>query len=198
MGKVDDIERYKDGKGRQKSHTYLNKKYQKALKDGFYFETLMISYNLVEDRLVALLHYAGVVSRDADQLKVTSRTKKAIRALLGMNEKEHFKIDYIERKIEIFRAFLISEESDIYILAVKEKLMETNDRDYVLDVLSRCKDWKNERNIYVHGLANKNPADIEALAKSIAEEGYRLARELDNIVGRFSKSNTIRRAFKIQ
>jgi len=191
--------RNQNGKEKQRSHAYLNRKYNQAIKDGFYFEALMIVYNLVEDRLIALLHYAGVVSRDAEKLYVTKRTRASIRKLLDKKEKSIIDVKNISVKIDILHAFCVAKSGeDDYVNAVKKQIDQSITADALCNLLGRCTKWKDIRNKFVHGLANKNPYDVEAYALEVAVEGHKIARDIDNLVGRFSKNNRIRKDFKIQ
>lgn len=159
----------------------------------------MIAYNLVEDRLLAFLHYAGIVNRDADKLKISKRVNSSIRSFLGKKGNERINIKNISVKLELIKA--LSETIDCddkYITAIIVQMEKTVGCRKINEFMNRCVLWKDLRNKYVHGLANKNPKEVEEYAKSVAEEGYKLARELDNIVGRFSKNNTIRKNFRIQ
>lgn len=194
-----EIERYKDGDGKQKSHRYLNSKYNRAIKEGFYFEAILIAYNLVEDRLIAFLHYAGIVSRDAEELKITKRTKKSIRFLMEKKESERLNVKNIEFKLDVIEKILRQKETeDDYLKELFLQVNSTLDSDEFLAKLIECREWKNARNKYVHGLANKNPLDVENYAEMLAEQGHNLARTFDNYVGKFSRKNNIRRKFKIQ
>lgn len=190
--------RYKTGEGKQRSHAYLNKKYNLAMKHGFYFEAIMISYNLVEDRLIAILHYAGVVSRDSEKLSVTRRVKQSIRNLLHKEERQGIKIYNIEEKLNILDSFINTNTDDEYIMAVKDQLVKANCVDELNELIKECRKWKEVRNKYVHGLANKSLESVEQLAAMIAEQGMQIARGLDNCVGRFSRKNNIRKRFRIQ
>ena len=193
------ITRYKDGKGKQRSHAYLNGKYKKAIANEFYFEAMMIAYNLVEDRLLAFLHYAGIVNRDADKLKISKRINPSIRSFLGKKENERINIKNISVKLELIKALAEAVDcTDEYISAVSAQMEKSVGRNQICEFTQRCTEWKDMRNKFVHGLANKNPDEVEEYAKTVAEEGYKLARELDNMVGRFSKNNTIRKRFHIQ
>lgn len=197
--KEEELLRYRDGKGKQRSHTYLYGKYNRAIKNGFYFEAMMISYNLVEDRLIAMLHYAGVISRDADKLAVTKRAKPAVRHLLNKGSNSYINVKNISVKLAILKAVAqSSQDEDPYIIAVKEQIDNTVTAEVLIDLADRCTKWKEFRNKFVHGLANKNPDDVENHAQEVAETGYKLARELDNAVGKFSKRNRIRKIFRIQ
>ncbi|MBQ9867467.1 MAG: hypothetical protein IJM34_10640 [Lachnospiraceae bacterium] len=198
MLKNQEIRRFKEGKDKQKSHSYLQQKYKKAVEHGFYFEALMISYNLVEDRLIALLHYAGIVSRDADDLCVTKKSRPYIRALLSKSAVQRINIKNISVKIDILRKICQSELCDEFISAVKEQFNNTLDIPGFITILDDCDVWKDTRNKYVHCLANRDPRDVEALAEEMAVEGHKIARLLDNCVGQFSKKNNIRKKFRIQ
>ena len=195
---TNELVRYKTGDEKRRSHAYLNRKYDLAIKQGFYFEAIMISYNLVEDRLIAFLHYAGVVSRDSDELYVTKRTKESVRKLLKKTEKQKIIINNIEVKLGILEAIICSDYVDEYVLAVREQLTKSSCTEELYLLIDECRKWKDIRNKYVHGLANKSPESVERMAETIADEGKQIARRLDNCVGRFSNRNRIRKQFKIQ
>lgn len=193
------LTQYKDGKGKKKAHAYLNRRYKKAIENGFNFEAMMISYNLVEDRLVAFLHYAGVVNRDAEKLTIAKKIRPLIRRVLNKNEKFRINVSNIGVKLDIIEALTKMECcGDTYLTAVKEQLRKTVPIDQLFDVVNQCKKWKDTRNTYVHGLANKNPDEVEQYAKEVAEKGHEISREIDRLVDRFKANNNIRKKFNLQ
>ena len=62
----------------EKAQTYRNlmSRYNKALKEGFYFEAMLIEYAMIEDRSLAFLYHCGVQNnRDSLRISKIGRNK---------------------------------------------------------------------------------------------------------------------------
>ncbi len=102
---------------------------------------MMIAYNLVEDRLIAFLHYAGIVSRDAEELKITKRTKKSIRFLMEKKESERLNVKNIEFKLDVIEKILRQKETeDDYLKELFLQVNSTLDSDEFLAKLIECRE----------------------------------------------------------
>ena len=82
------IETIESGKEKAGVYSYQMKRYQLAIQHEFYFEAIVISYAMIEDRLLAFLHYAGVIDRRAQnhqakqKIRVCKQAQKQINILM--------------------------------------------------------------------------------------------------------------------
>lgn len=60
----------KTGKEKQLTYTTEYRQFNKAMKEEFYLEAVAIGYAIIEDRLTAFLHHAGVVTRTNEDLRI--------------------------------------------------------------------------------------------------------------------------------
>ena len=49
-----------DNKDKKLTYSHNLKRYNKAMRDGFYFEAILISYAMMEDRLRSFLYHMGL------------------------------------------------------------------------------------------------------------------------------------------
>lgn len=195
----------------------------RAIKDGFYLEATVIGYNLIEDRCLAFLHHAGIVSRNnGNKLTINRRVLPYIRFLLGKDEKSKIAIQNISTKMEIIKALLELTENQAeeiddnveryvtatnrkriatkgYMLDVSSQIDATVDVDTIIQLFETIDEWKNKRNILIHALLNQKIDYARITEKECAEEVYGISRVLDNeLVKPFKKGNNIRRKYRIQ
>lgn len=209
----------KNGKEKQQAYTQSFSTLNKAMQNSFYLEAVVITYAIMEDRLVSFLHHAGIVTRGKGELKVNKRICPYMRELLG---KESIKIKDISTKIELIEALLnmsaeVAESIDAavakkasekiirtkalpcYMVTLHEQIEKTLDWQEVSEILSAIDKWRNCRNQLIHALLSKTVATSEIAKQECAEEGYALARSIDNaLVKPFKKRNNIRKKYNIQ
>lgn len=58
------MEKVEKGKDKKYSYKVEYSRFKTALKEEFYLEAISIGYAIIEDRLVAFLHHAGIVTRN--------------------------------------------------------------------------------------------------------------------------------------
>ncbi len=194
-----------------KKYTYANHKgrYQRAMRNGFYFEALMIDYALMEDRLRSFIYHAGIIqSRTLNKIDCSKKNKRYLKAIYRLwitNENANLpQIGSIMGKVNLIRAITewTSTTTEIpddnrYLLALKSQC-ESVDIDALLNDLKRVEDWCNYRNEVVHALMNKN---INSLNKELYEkvtEGMEIANSLDTYVRDMKKGNKVRRAANLE
>ena len=193
-----------------KRNTYqINiRRYNKAIKEGFYYEALLIDYAMMEDRLRSFLYHMGLLntrsSHKADVNKVKKCLKGIIQTYKRPKENDYFNITSISGKIKIVRCTLLWAEEELgscddkYLLSLRNQYDKYIDSERLMNAINDIEKWCSYRNEIIHALMNKN---IESTYKDIAfqaEEGMRLCRELDSQVDRLKTGNRIRRSLKLQ
>ena len=216
------IETVKTGKEKQEAYAHSFDTLNKAFQYHFYLEAVAITYAIMEDRLVAFLHHAGIVTRDKGDLKINRRFLPHMRLLLGKNPEQVINIKSISVKLSIVSACLeLTEEkarsiddaiarqlqakslrvkaSPDYMLRLFTQINTRLDRQAVDALLAQIEPWRVQRNQLIHALMSKTVSASEASKQECAEAGRILARALDNeLVKKFKKGNTLRKAYNIQ
>ena len=194
------IAKAKTGKDKQTTYARYVVQYNKAVRYKFYLEAIMIDYAMMEDRLVALLHYLGIVTRTHEKLTVNKFCRADVRRLLEYKENVGVKVTNISVKVKLLESLTNTTDSDEsqFISAVLTHIDFTAKRD---EIRLLCKDvatWCDIRNQYVHALLNKNYEALQDGLQEFAEKGYKIARRVDECVKAIKKKNNIRKRFKIQ
>ena len=194
------IPRAKSGKEKQMTYAKYIAQYNKAVRNEFYLEAIMIDYAMMEDRLVAILHYLGVVTRTHEKLGVNKFCRADVRCLLGYKENAAVGIQNISVKIKLLEKLMhiTEEEQSSFISAIILHIDNCANRSDVLTLCKELAQWCETRNQYVHALLNKNYDSLQNGLMQFATKGYGLARQIDNIVKVVKKNNTIRKKFRIQ
>ena len=197
----------KDNTEKHFTYRVFLSKYNKAMKEGFYFEALLIDYALIEDRLRSYLYYLGLL-KTRNSYKIDSdKAKRTLKPILEENKgkKENANFAYsMSGKIKIIRCTLLwaeqegFNENDIYLKAIRAQYDKHVDVDGMLDVLQEIQDWCKYRNEVIHALLNKNAYSQNKSIKNQAEKGMQLARFLDNQVKYLKKGNRIRKSINLQ
>lgn len=200
------IEHVHDNKDKQATYTYQIGRYRKALKEEFYLEAMMIVYSMMEDRLRALLFYAGVFD-DRNSLKVSNKTKSDLKSILSSKygEGKQFSLTTIKGKMELIYSIMewvgaantSENEYDQYQMALKS-LMESTDLEQLKDVLDQISQWVKYRNDIMHASMNKNIDAMYSGMREKVEMGMEYARILDAHVKDLKKCNIVRKKMKMQ
>lgn len=192
---------------RKETYSYQIAKYKIAMREGFYFEALMIVYAMLEDRLKSFLYYSGALSTKNGKMKPCPKTKADLRIILTQefSEKELFRMSTITGKMNLIRAIIkwsdsveLNEmEASTYMCYLKRE-MESIDIGGILSVINELEVWLRYRNEVMHAAMNKN---IVALFENLPEkivQGMKYARYIDSQVKILKKNNRIRKAMKLQ
>lgn len=167
----------------EKKQTYaiLNKKNKVALENNEYETVILLSYSMIEDRLLSFLHYLGVINRNDNLVYPSEYIDNIIRPLLKYKEnvpKERiYKLNNISTKIKIIKLFLKNNDDNIFYIRDCYSIIEKNiGTANMKKFLSDLRTWIKIRNEIVHASFNKNINDLGANIEFSAREGYRLAR----------------------
>ena len=190
----------------EKQQTYAEniKKYNSAMKHGFYFEAILIDYAMIEDRLRSFIyHIGGLKTRDDYVIEkgiVRERLSEIVNDYKDEKENNTLGISSISGKMKIIRATLRwaseveSTPKDKYLKTLKSQYEGQIDIGGMLDTLDEIRDWCDYRNEIVHALMNKNVENVDEKLKIQAARGMELARYLDGQVKSLKKWNRIRRS----
>lgn len=194
------IPRANDGKDKGNTYKQYMEKYNKAIKYECFLEAIVIDYAMIEDRLLAFLHYIGVVSRTHSKISVNKFCRAKIRNMLGYMPNSAINVNNISVKIKIVQKLLSisAEEDDKYLVSVHLLLDERIPKQELLAVLDEITLWCNIRNQYIHALFNKNYDALQEGLCEYAEYGLKLARKIDGFVQKIKRNNNIRKKFKVQ
>ena len=84
---------------------------------------------------------------------------------------------------------LPKENNDIYLNLVRAQIDKTIDREKFNALFQELNTWLDSRNQIIHALLTKRIEDVLKRQPSIAENGYRIGRELDNFVSKLKAGN---------
>lgn len=217
------MENVKTGKEKQLVYSTECARLKKAIKSQFYLEAVAISYAIIEDRLIAFLFYAGMVSLKGSEPRVNKAVYPYIRRLMNKDDDYIIKIKNISVKASLINAMLEMTESDAREIdeSVKTYIEDTLKRKksvarpgYMLDLFlqingldragllktfKELEQWRMERNDLIHALM-RNTVDTASISKrDCADKGDAIFREIDNkLVKPFKKHNLLRKKYNIQ
>lgn len=194
------IPKAKTGKEKQKTYTMYMAQYNKAMRNEFFLESIMIDYAMMEDRLIAMLHYLGIISRNQQKLCVNKFCRADIRRLLKYKENASIKINNISVKVKILNALITLNDVDesAFVNKIITHIDAQSDRQELQNLCSSITKWCDIRNQYVHALLNKNYDALQEGLKEFAKSGHIIARKIDACVKLVKQNNTIRKTFKIR
>ena len=189
---------------KQQAYAENIRKYNRAMKHGFFFEAMLIDYAMIEDRLRSFIyHIGGLKTRDDYVIEkgiVRERLSEIVNDYKDEKENNTLGISSISGKMKIIRATLRwaseveSTPKDKYLKTLKSQYEGQIDIGGMLDTLDEIRDWCDYRNEIVHALMNKNVENVDEKLKIQAARGMELARYLDGQVKSLKKWNRIRRS----
>lgn len=192
-----------DNKEKQATYTDQMRRYKKAMKDGFYFEAMLIDYAMLEDRLRSMLYHAAFFA-SRDKTGCWKKTKPYFQRFVTeyKNDKENDKLGVtnISGKIKVVRSMLrwVAEgdavnQNDRYLQKLNDRC-ESLDSGAILETLDAVQDWCAYRNEIVHALLNKNTTSVYAELETQAENGMKYARLIDLQVQILKRGNVVRKS----
>lgn len=212
----------KTGKEKQLTYTTEYRQFNKAMKEEFYLEAVAIGYAIIEDRLTAFLHHAGLVTRTNEDLRINRKVYPYIRKLLNKEDDYSVKIKDISVKIALVTALLNMTENEAnaidayvanYVQELKRKRaiaqagymhdlyteIKKVNAELVLSTFAKIEPWRIQRNHLIHALLNKTVESTKDVKKECAEESYAITRAIDNnLVKPFKQDNKLRKKYNIQ
>ena len=182
----------------------LTGRHKLAMKNGFYFEALLIDYAVLEDRLTSFLWYSGVTP-SAETLSLGCSGNKADleRIFIENTDKSKApkKINSISVKIATVRALISFAEKPYDGQSRYSKLLYDALNTIELDKLSETLDgvdrWRGYRNEVIHAAMKKNVFSLYEELESNAQLGMDYARIIDNAVKKLKGRPAIRKSVKM-
>lgn len=195
---------------RDKQLTYKENcaKYTRAIQEEFYFEAMLISYAMIEDRLRSFLYHIGALA-NRESIKVScTKTKNQLKEIVDAykmkKENNSLGITNITGKLKIIRCTLEwaatvedGYEDDKYLVALKNQYEGNIDIQETLSVIEELYEWLDYRNEIMHALLNKNVDSLHTELRERTIQGMELARKVDSFVSHVKKRNYIRRSIKL-
>lgn len=194
-----------DNKDKARTYKVNCSKYKKAIQEEFYFEAMLISYAVLEDRLRSFLYHIGALA-NRNSIKINCmKTKNQLKDIVSLyksdKENESLGITNITGKIKIIRCTLEWElcvnggyEDDKYLVSLKNQYESNIDVQDALKTLAELFEWLDYRNEIIHALLNKNIDSLHTELKERTLQGMELARKIDSFVSCVKKRNYIRRS----
>ena len=183
------IKQVKDNNDKQETYRSLNKKIKETYKNNNYECILLLSYAMIEDRLLSLLHYLYVINRNNSKLVPEDYIDEMIRPILKFDEKAQkekiYKINNIIIKIKIIKIFSKKNSNINPYFNDCFKIINTNiGINNLNNYIKELNNWIKIRNEIVHGSFNKNIEELKKNILEISTQGIKLSRKISNYVNR--------------
>ena len=212
------MENVKNNMEKYYSYKTQIEKYNRAVEEGFYYEAMLISYAIIEDRLLTFLDIIGFVripKTSDEKLCVSEELRPFLRSLVG---EKSIRITNISAKRRLIESIIRMsyEEAEQYekAYAEKQKTEKMNgylqdlymdidesgiDRKETLEMLKKQEEWCERRNNIIHGLLDiQTGKTFDNEVETLEKESLTIWRYLDNKL--LSKLNNckLREKYKIQ
>ena len=189
-------------------YRYSMARYAKAMKEGFFFEAILIDYAMIEDRLRSFLWHAGAFERWEDKTKFCKKAaSRELKTLIEENwpgRPKCISLEKISHKIGCVRAVTVwasesirSPDESVFLRALRSQC-EGLDAAALLTVLTELESWIKARNEIIHSLLNKRSEDLECQIEELAREGNDIGRAIDRQVAILKKGERVRLAARMQ
>ena len=196
-------------KDKERTYIYHLERYKKAMQNGFYYESIIIVYSMIEDRLRSFLYHTGCLASEKsykiDSEKTKSDIKKIVSTYKESNENDQLGITSITGKAKIVSCiikFSIDESenmgNNLYLTTLKERLCKRVNPKEVLETLEELKMWCKYRNEIIHALMNKNIESLQEKLESKVKQGMTIARKIDSFVAKIKRQDVIRKAANLK
>lgn len=176
--------------------TFMDK-YNLAMKNEFYFETIFISYAMLEDRFKSFLCHIKAINSNSSSFLDVSETRSLLAKIYfeygfrnyhGNYSIDEIDLEKISVKKRLIQAILkwskhtkyLKEKND-YLDKLKN-LMFLFDYDEVMYNLNSMNKWVDFRNKIIHDLMNKNCYSVNKLLKEKADIGLSYSRYVHKMV----------------
>ena len=196
-----------DGVDKEATYKTQFERYDKAVKNGFYFEAMLIVYAIMEDRLRAWLFYLGCLNTCQSTRFDNKRSKNELKFMFDGCENDKFRfpsINQISGKRKIIEATLIWAENGYnnadksnYLCAIRKVYTDKLDIKKVRVKFIDMNEWCSYRNEVIHALMNKNTESLNSGLADRVSEGMDIARDFDNLVKKIKRSGVIRKSLNL-
>lgn len=172
-------------KNKRRTYALIMEKYKNAMENGYYGEAELIVYAYLEDRLRSFIYYSDGLDH--------WNSRKINENMISIYGNDKY-VEDISAKLDVINKV-------IDLNKLKKKYSGNDYADYLIKIYSvafdsgkvkkligKINNWRKYRNEVVHALLNKDLDDMHCTFKNHVEEGYLLARELDNYVGMLKRS----------
>lgn len=179
------IKPVESNKQKRNTYAFIMEQYKKAVENGFYGEAELIVYAYLEDRLRSFLYYSDALNtRNSNNINENMisiyGSEKSIKDISA-------KIEVIKKAINITRLKrdFSDNEYAAHLIKVYQVSLDTKELRVLLNKIDKWRDYRNE---VVHALLNKDIDDLHLTFKSHVEEGFLLARRIDNAVNQLKRA----------
>lgn len=208
MANIRKIKPVKDNSDKEKTYKEHIRKYNCAIRSECYFEALLITYAMLEDRLRSYLFYLGCLRTRSSYKFDNDKIRKDIKSIV-----DHFSDDKVNNlgitsitgKMRIvssvqkwFENGYSNYSGSDYMDELASCLDLYGDPEEMLDTLTAIRDWCDYRNEVVHALLNKNLDSLYEDLPGRAKKGMVLVRIIDKHVGRLKSRNCLRKFLKMK
>lgn len=187
---------------KQRTYREMLGKYKLALREGFYFEALIIDYSMIEDRFRSFLFYIGALRNRESYKFDVKEARKNINPIVKQYSSQktpNLGISSLNGKMQIVKATLVwacevncSGKDDGFLQILKSEY-ESLDIGGLLQTIDRIEKWKDYRNEVIHALMNKNIDSLYSELHDKVEEGMELARFIDEQIKILKRKNKMRK-----
>ena len=185
------------------SFKILMARYKKANQQDFFFEMLWILYAMFEDRTSAFLYYIGFVTEDRRKAVGSKNMQKSMREILKLGEKTNFDFGTLYGKTTTIKKATKWSQNDTASDEYQKELKTLLNRKAInspefLKCLDGIDYWRDKRNGLTHALFSVKSYEMAKELKPLVDQGYQLARVLDNAVSalrKYNSKNNIREKF---
>ena len=201
------IDPVKNNTDKQNTYRTNISRYNKAMKEGFLLEALLIDYALMEDRLRSFLYHIGLLNTRSSTKMNGKKAKSSLRDIVKEykenDENDYFILDTISGKMKIIRCTLKwadqedYDRTDKYLAALRQQYDRYVDVDGLLMTLDEIAKWCEYRNEVIHALLNKSTDSLDERLEVQAKKGMELARFLDGQVKCVKRYNRIRKSINL-
>ena len=201
------IQTVKDNYEKQNTYRVLKGRYNKAVREGFFFEALIIVYALMEDRLRSFIYYIGGINKHTStKMDTGKKIKTNLRNIYYGSAEEadgkSLSLNVISNKVKLIEKvveWVIETEGvpeDFYLQILKKEL-EGIDLDGMQQILEGIQSWLVFRNEIMHALMNKDADAVYTQLYGKVEEGMKYVDFLDGQVKALRRSKAIRKKMKL-
>lgn len=181
------------------------KRYNKALKNEFYFEAIWIMYAILEDRTSSFFYHLGFTQTDnRNNIIRKKEIKKQIREIFKMKEREkNYQLVKLSGKILRIQNLLEWSKNEEnantqYKKEIRKVLLNVfSDEEFLKNLNYLNDNWREKRNELTHALLIKNIDSVKGELKPLAEKGKDIFNIIDKKVKKI-KNAKIREKFNLK